>query len=196
VLVVNPNVPARSVQELIALSRARPGTLNYAAGASIFNLVMELFKRATGADLTYVPYRGSVQALTDLIAGEAQVGADVIQTPLPFMRDGRLRALAVTGTIRAFAAPELPTLREAGVPGLEVTGWTGLYAPAGTPPGIVAALDAEIRRSLDDPGVLERLHQVGYERSGLGPHEFVALMRREIVQYAKIVEDAHIPKLD
>ena len=196
VLLVHPSLPAHSVVELVALSRARPGKLNYAAGASLFNLVMELFKHATGADLIYVPYRGSVQALTDLMEGEAQVGADVIQTPLPFMRDGRLRALAVTGTTRAFAAPELPTLTEAGVPGIEMTGWTGLYAPAGTPPEIVSALDREIRHSLEDPGVLERLHQVGYERRALGPDAFAALMRHDIAQYARIVEQAGIPMLD
>jgi len=196
VLVVHPSVAARSVQELVALSRAEPGKLNYATGASLFTLVIELFKRATGADLTYVPYRGSVAALNGLLAGEVQVAADVIQTPLPFMRDGRLRALAVTGTRRAFAAPNLPTMGEAGVPDLEVTGWTGLFAPAGTPPAIVAAIDQATRRSLEDPGMLERLHEVGYEPRGLGPEAFAALMRREIAQYAKIAEAAHIPKLD
>jgi tripartite-type tricarboxylate transporter receptor subunit TctC len=196
VLLVHPSLPAHSVAELVALSRARPGKLNYAAGASLFNLVMELLKHATGADLTYVPYRGSVQALTGLLEGEAQVGADVIQTPLPFMRDGRLRALAVTGTTRAFAAPALPTLTEAGVPGIEMTGWTGLFAPAGTPPEIVTALDEEIRRDLEDPAVIERLHQVGYEPRALGPAAFAALMRHEIEQYGKIVEAAHIPMLD
>lgn len=196
VLVVHPSVPAHSVAELVALSRARPGRLNYAAGASLFVLTLELFKRATGADLTYVPYRGSVAALNDLLAGEAQVAADVIQTPLPFLRDGRLRGLAVTGTGRAFAAPELPTLGEAGVPGLEIAGWTGLFAPAGTPPAIVAALDEALRRLLAEPAVIERLHQVGYEPSGLGPEAFAAQMRREIAQFARIVEDAHLPKLD
>ena len=196
VLLVHPSLPAHSVAELVALSRARPGKLNYAAGASLFNLVMELFKHATGADLTYVPYRGSVQALTDLMEGEAQVGADVIQTPLPFMRDGRLSALAVTGTTRAFAAPELPTLTEAGVPGIEMTGWTGHYAPAGTPPEIVSALDEEIRRDLEDPRVIERLHQVGYEPRALGPAAFAALMRREIAQYREIVKAANLPMLD
>jgi tripartite-type tricarboxylate transporter receptor subunit TctC len=196
VLVVHPSVAARSVRELVALSRAEPGKLNYATGASLFTLVIELFKRATGADLTYVPYRGSVAGLNGLLAGEVQVAADVIQTPLPFMRDGRLRALAVTGTGRAFAAPDLPTMGEAGVPGLELTGWTGLFAPAGTPPEILAAIDQATRRSLEDPGMLERLHEVGYEPRGLGPAEFAALMRREIAEFAKIAEAAHIPKLD
>jgi tripartite-type tricarboxylate transporter receptor subunit TctC len=196
VVVVHPDVPARTIGELVALSHAKPGSLNYAVGASLFNLTMELFKHATGADITYVPYKGSMPALNGLLAGEAQVGCDIIQTPLGFLRDGRLRGLAVTGTVRAFATPDLPTMAEAGVPGLEVTGWSGLYAPAGTPAAIIATLDTTIRRVLDEPAVLERLHQVGYERNVLGPEAFAAMMRRETAQYAEIAAAAHIPKLD
>jgi len=196
VVLVHPDVPARTVSELVALSHAKPGSLNYAVGASLFNLTMELFKHATGADITYVPYKGSVAALNGVLAGEAQVGCDIIQTPLGFLRDNRLRGLAVTGSARAFATPDLPTMAEAGVPGLDVTGWSGLYAPAGTPPAIIATLDTTIRRVLEEPAVLERLHQVGYERNALGPEAFAALMRRETAQYAEIAEAAHIPKLD
>jgi tripartite-type tricarboxylate transporter receptor subunit TctC len=197
VLVVHPDVPAKTVAELVALSRTKPGSLNYAVGASLFNLTMELFKHATGADITYVPYKGSVPALNGLLAGEAQVGCDIIQTPLGFLRDGRLRGLAVTGSVRAFAMPDLPTMTEAGVAGLDVTGWSGLYAPAGTPPAVIATLDTTIHRVLDEPAVLERLHQVGYERStALGPEALAALMRRETAQYAEIAAAAHIPKLD
>lgn len=196
VLLVEPKVPARSVAELVALSHAKPGSLNYAAGASLFNLTMELFKHATGADITYVPYRGSVQSLDALLAAEVQVVADIIQTPLPFIRDGRLRALAVTGTARAVAAPDIPTMAEAGVAGVETSGWTALYAPAGTPDAIVTKLDAAVRRVLDEPSVLERIHAVGYETRALGPAELGALMRREIDEYRKIAEAAHVPMLD
>jgi tripartite-type tricarboxylate transporter receptor subunit TctC len=196
VLLVEPKVPARSVAELVALSHAKPGSLNYASGASLFNLTMELFKHATGADITYVPYRGSVQSLDALLAAEVQVVADIIQTPLPFIRDGRLRALAVTGTARAVAAPDIPTMAEAGVSGVETSGWTALYAPAGTPDTIVTQLDAAVRRVLDEPSVLERIHAVGYEKRALGPAELGALMRREIDEYRKIAEAAHVPMLD
>jgi tripartite-type tricarboxylate transporter receptor subunit TctC len=196
VFVVHPSVPVHSIKELVALSHATPGKLNYAAGASLFNLTMELFKSETGADITYVPYRGSVQALTALTSGEVQVVADVIQTPLPFIKDGRLRALAVTSRARAFAAPEIPTMIETGFADFEIGAWSGIYAPAGTPEAIVATIDAAIRKTLDAPDVLEKLHQVGYERVGLGPVGFAALMKREIAQYAKIVAEAHIPPLD
>jgi tripartite-type tricarboxylate transporter receptor subunit TctC len=196
VVLVHPDVPARSIKELVALSRASPGKLNYGVGASLFNLTMELFKSQTGADITYVPYRGSVPALTALTAGEVTVGADVIQTPLPFMKDGKLRALAVTTRSRAFAAPEVPTMIESGVADFDLGAWSGIYAPAGTPAAIVARIDSAIRKILDEPDVLAKLHQVGYEPTPLGPAEFAALMRRETAQYAKIVAAAHIPMLD
>jgi tripartite-type tricarboxylate transporter receptor subunit TctC len=196
VFVVHPRVPAQSIQELIALAKTKPGELNYGAGASLFHLAMELFKRRTATDITYVPYRGSMPALSDLIAGQLQVVSDVIQTPLPFIRDGKVRALAVSGRTRSFAAPEVPTFDEAGVPGIDVVAWSGVFVPAGTPKGVVARLDAELRRSLGDPTVLEKLHQVGFERVGLGPAAFAATLRREIEQYAAIVAEAHIPKLD
>ncbi len=196
VLIVHPSVPAKTVPELVALAKAQPGKLNYGAGASLFNLTMELFKSQTGADITYVPYRGSVQALTALVGGEVQVGADVIQTPLPFIKDGRVRALAVTSRNRAFAAPEIPTMIEAGVADFELGAWSGIYAPAGTAASIVTTIDTTIRRILDEPDVLDKLHQVGYERAGLGPAAFAALMRRETAEYARIVAEAHIPPLD
>src|SRR5581483_8750776 len=118
---------------------------NYGAGASVFNLTMELIKRVTGADIRYVAYRGSMPTLSALMTGEVQVAVDVIQTPLPFLRDGRMRGLAVTGATRATAAPDIPTLAEAGIPDVQVTAWTGLYVPAGTPPAIIALLDDAIR---------------------------------------------------
>jgi tripartite-type tricarboxylate transporter receptor subunit TctC len=196
VILVHPSVAARSIAELVALAKAKPGALNYGAGASLFNLTMELFKSRTGADLVYVPYRGSVPVLTDLIAGQIQVAADVIQTPLPHLREGTLRALAVTSARRSSVAPDVPTMIEAGIAGFEVTAWSGLYVRAGTPEAIVAKLDAEIRKALEDPALREKIHQVGYEERGLGPAEFAALMARETEEFARIVADAHIPKLD
>jgi tripartite-type tricarboxylate transporter receptor subunit TctC len=193
---VHPDVPARSVRDLVALAKAQPGKLNYAAGASIFNLAMELFKSRTGADLTYIAYRGSVPAMTDVIGGQVQAGVDVIQTPLPHVREGRLRALAVSSARRSAAAPDVPSMIESGISDFDITAWSGVYAPAGTPQEIVTKLDVEIRRILHLADVREKFLQVGYEASALGPAEFAALMEREIRQFAQIVADANIPKLD
>jgi tripartite-type tricarboxylate transporter receptor subunit TctC len=196
VFIVHPSVPATSIQELVALAKQQPGKLNYAAGASIFNLAMELFKSRTGTDIVYVPYRGSVPALTDLLAGQVQIDVDVIQTPLPHMREGKARALAVTSRQRSFVAPDVPTMNEAGIADYEVTAWSGLYLPAGTPREIVDKLAAEVRRIVTEPDVKEKIAQVGYEPVGSTPDEFAALMRREIETFRRIVADAKIPKLD
>jgi tripartite-type tricarboxylate transporter receptor subunit TctC len=196
VFIVHPSVPATTIKELVALAKQQPGKLNYAAGASIFHLAMELFKAKTGTDIVYVPYRGSVPALTDLLAAQVQIDVDVIQTPLPHMREGKARALAVTSRQRSFAAPHVPTMIEAGIPDYEMTAWSGLYVPAGTPLEIVEKLAAEVRRIVREPDVKEKVAQVGYEPVGSTPDEFAALMRREIETFRKIVADAKIPKLD
>jgi tripartite-type tricarboxylate transporter receptor subunit TctC len=196
VIIVHPSVPAHSIGELVALAKRQPGRLNYGAGASIFNLAMELLKSRTGADIVYVPYRGSVPALTDLMSGQIQIVADVIQTPLPHIREGTVRALAVTGRTRSAAAPDIPTMAESGIADFEVTAWSGLYVPAGTPAEIVQRIDVETRRLLQDPEIRRQIAQVGYQPEGLGPAEFAALMQRELKQYAEIVATARIPKLD
>lgn len=196
VFFVHPDVPVKSIAELVALAKAEPGKLNYAAGASLFNLAAELFKSRTGSQITYVAYRGSVPAMTDVIGGQVQVGVDVIQTPLPHIREGKLRALAVTSAARSPVAADIPTMSEAGVADYEITAWSGLYVPAGTPQDIIAKLEAETRRILQMPDVREKIHQVGYEPSALGPAAFAGLMDREIRQFSKIIADANIPKLD
>jgi tripartite-type tricarboxylate transporter receptor subunit TctC len=196
VFFVHPDLPVKSIGELVALAKEQPGKLNYAAGASLFNLAAELFKSRTGTQITYVAYRGSVPAMTDVIGGQVQVGVDVIQTPLPHIKEGKLRALAVTSTARSPAAPEIPTMAEAGVAEYEITAWSGLYAPAGTPQEIVAKLEAETRRILQMADVREKIHQVGYEPRALGAADFARIMDREIKQFAKVIADARIPKLD
>lgn len=196
VLFVHPSVPAKSVPELIALAKSKPGKLFYGAGASLFHLAVELFKSKTGTNIVYTPYRGSMPAMLDVISGQVQIGMDVIQTPLPHIREGKLRALAVTTKRRSPAAPEIPTMAEAGVPDYELAAWSALYAPAGTPKPVVAKLNGAIQKMLKQADVREKIAHVGYEPVGLGPAELTAFMDREIKALRKLVSDAGIAKLD
>ncbi len=159
VLEVNPSVPVNSVQELIAYAKANPGKLNFAssgAGTSI-HLSGELFKVMAGVQMTHVPYKGSAPALQDLLGGQVQLMFDNLPPSLPQIKAGKLRALAVTSTTRAPALPDVPTVAEAGLPGFEASSWFGVLAPAGTPPAIVAKLNAEIAKWLTSPEAKEKL---------------------------------------
>ena len=166
VLDVNPALPVNSVAELIAYAKANPGKLNFASsgnGTSI-HLSGELFKVMAGVQMTHVPYKGSAPALQDLIAGQVQLMFDNLPPSLPQIKAGKLRALAVTSAARAPALPDVPTVAEAGLPGFEASSWFGLLAPAGTPPAIVAKLNAEIAKWLATPEAKEKLAKQGAGR--------------------------------
>lgn len=190
IVVVHPSLPVRSVKELIALARARPGELVYASAGSgsPSHLAVELFKVMTGTDLVHVPYKGAAPAMADLLAGHVQVSFPTILAALAHVRAGKLRALATTGAARSPAAPELPTMIEAGVPGYEAANWFGAMVPAKTPPAIVARLAREIGRALRLPEVRERLLSQGMEPVGNSPEEFSAYIRSEIVKWAQAVK--------
>jgi len=191
ILVVHPSLPVKSVKELIAFARARPGQLNYAGtgmGAAA-NLSAELFKSMTGTDMVGISYKSAAPALTDLVAGQTQLMFATSLSVVPHIQSNRLRALGVTTAKRARAMPELPTIAEAGVPGFEATTWHGVFVPAATPPAIVAKLNSEINRMLQLADVRERLAAMGAEIVGGTPKEFADHIQREIPKWAKVIKD-------
>jgi tripartite-type tricarboxylate transporter receptor subunit TctC len=196
VLVVNPSLPVHSVPELIAYAKANPGKLNFASsgnGTSI-HLSGELFKAMTGVEMTHVPYKGSAPALTDLIGGQVQLMFDNLPSSLPFIKAGKLRALAVTSGARAAALPNLPTLAESGLPGFEASSWFGVLAPAGTPRDIVAKLNGAIAGWLASPEAKEKLLAQGAIAAGGAPDDFARHIGAETSKWAKVVKasGAHI----
>jgi len=188
IAVVHPSLPVRSVKELIALAKARPGQLTYASAGLPSQLAVELFKVMTGTDMVHVPYKGQSPAMIDLIAGHVQVSFPTMLGTLGHVEAGRLRALATTGAKRAPAAPNLPTMIEAGVPGYVATNWFGTAVPARTPPAIVAKLSQEIARVLRLPDVGERLLSQGLEPVSSTPEEFSSYIRSEMSKWAKVVK--------
>lgn len=193
-LVVNPNVPAKSVKELIDYAKANPGKLNRASGGNgtSMHLSGELFVYQAGVDMPHVPYKGSAPALTDLVAGHVQVMFDSMITALPLVKAGQLRALAVTGSQRSPVVPELPTIADAGVPGYSATGWIGVVAPANTPPAVVEKLRAAVVKALTDPALREKLIAQAAEPVGSSPAEFAAFIRAETDKWAKAVRGANL----
>jgi len=190
VLVVHPSLPAKNVPELIALAKARPGQLNYASGStgSAGHLAGELFDTMAGVRMTHIPYKGAAPAVIDLIAGHVSLMFDNLASALPNIKAARVRALAVTTLKRSPLLPELPTISESGLRGFDVSTWFGIFAPAGTPPEIVAKLNAEVVRLLHTAEMRERLALLGAEPIGNKPEELSAFIKTEIPKYAKVVK--------
>jgi len=190
ILVVPASLPAKSVKELVALARDKPGALNFSsAGAgSTQHLAGELFKLRTGTQMVHVPYRGSAPSIAALLTAEVQLS---FVNPLAIgshVKSGRLRALAVAGPKRAGMVPDVPTMKEAGVEGVEVPLWFGLLAPAGTPREIVATLASGVQRAAKDPELRKRLEEQGGEPVGSTPEEFSRLLREELTKWAEVVK--------
>ncbi len=192
VLVVNPAVPAQSVRQLIELAKERPGKLNFAGGSSSAQAGGELFKMLAGVNMVHVPYKGNALGLADLIGGQVDLMFEAINTALPQIKGGKVRALAVTSAIRSGVAPELPTMAEAGVPGFELVPWVALYAPAGTPKAIVAKIAADTARLVKAPEMQEKFHAQGVDPSGSTPEELAAYQDAEIVKWARLVKQANM----
>jgi len=189
-LVVHPSLPVKSVKELIALARGRPGQITYAssgAGTST-HLSGELFKSLARIDIVHVPYKGGGPAVIDLVGGHVQMMFSTLPSVLQQVRAGKLRGLAVTGARRFPAAQEFPTMIEAGVAGFEVSGWSGMFAPAGAPREAVSRLAAEIGNILRAPELKERFFVQGAEPVGNTPEEFAAFVSSEIAKWKKVVE--------
>ena len=188
-VVVHPSVPVKSVEELIRLAKAKPGAVNYAtAGAgTVTHMTGELFKLKSGVQLTHVPYKGSSQALTDLIGGQVQVMFANFPGTLQHVQSGKLRVLAVNGAKRSPLLPEVPTVSEAGVPDYEANTWFGVIAPAGTPKPIIAKLNAAIGKALQSPEILQFLAAEGGEAAGGSPEDFAAFIRADVGRWADVV---------
>ncbi len=192
VLVVYPPLPVNSVSDLIAYARANPGKLYFAssgAGTSI-HLSGELFKTMTGVDITHVPYKGSAPAVTDLIGGQVQLMFDNLPTSLPYIKAGKLRALAITSATRTPALPELPTMIESGLAGFDIGSWFGVFAPAGTPKEIITRVNADIQKSMQTQEMRDKLLQLGAQPVGLGPEAFAAHVKAEMARWAKVVKES------
>ena len=189
-LVVHHSVGATSVPELIALARAKPGSLSFASAGmgTASHLAGELFKAMAKVDMAHIPYKGNVPAISDLLAGQTALIFATMPTVLPFAKAGRLRALATIGSARSAAAPELPTIAEAALPGFEVNNWIGLLAPAGTPPEIVRRWNAEVTRIMQSPEIQARLLNEGARFSPNTPEQFAAFVKSEIAKWAPIVK--------
>ena len=194
VLAVHPSLAAQSVQELIALAKSRPGAINYGSAGigATSHLAMAMFNAMTGTQMVHVPYKGSVPATADLVAGHLQVGTPTLPAALPYVKSGQLRVLAVTSGRRWPTLPDVPTLAESGVPGYEMTLWTGLMAPAGTPQDVVTQLHRETVEVLATPQVREAIGRQGGEINTGGPAEFGALIRSDLAKWQRVVKQAGI----
>ena len=190
ILVVHPSVPVRNFQEFIAYAKANPTKINFASAAvaSPGHLAGELLNLAAGIHMQHVPYKGSGQAVIDLVGGQVQCMVSGMSSVMPHIKAGRLRPLAVTGSQRSPAMPDLPTIAESGFPKFEATAWYGVLAPAGTPPAIVTRLHDETLRALKLPDVKERLEYVGFEIVGSTPAAFGAYIKSEIRKWAPVVK--------
>jgi tripartite-type tricarboxylate transporter receptor subunit TctC len=190
VMEVHPSVPARTVKEFIALAKARPGQLNFASSGAGTTLHMsgELFKLMTGTDLVHVPYKGSAPALNDLMGGQVSVMWDNLPASMPYIKAGRLRAIAITTAARYPGFPELPTISESGVPGYESSAWFGIVVPAATPRETVMRLNTEVNRAVNLPDMKERFAQQGAIPATGSPEDFAAWIRAEIAKWGKVVK--------
>jgi len=191
---VNQAAPITSVQELIKLAKARPGTLKYATAGSGSPMHMggEIFKDVAGVDLLHVPYSGGGPALISLIAGETDIAFDTAASILPQVRAGRIRALAIARASRLAEYPNIPTFAEAGLPAYEANAWYSMHAPAGTPPAIIRKINAELVKAMAAPDMIEKLRQLGSDPGGDTPEHFGAFVRAELDKYSKLIKKSGI----
>jgi tripartite-type tricarboxylate transporter receptor subunit TctC len=189
VLVVNPSLPVRSVQELIALAQAKPGQLNFGSpgNGATTHLATELLKVLAKIDVVHVPYKGVAPAVADVLGGQLQFMSGDLSTLMPQVRAGKLRALAITGAKRSPLVPELPTIAESGVPGYEASGWFGVIAPAGTPRDVVPRLSAALLKGILEADARERLAALGGEVVANTPAEFAARIKEDLAKWRKLV---------
>ena len=193
-LVATPSLPASNVKELIALAKAKPNSLNYASSGngSSPHLAGELLKMMAGIEMVHVPYKGGGPAIADLMGGQVQMMFNTVLQSLPFVKSGKLKALAIGSPKRSPAAPDIPTIAESGVPGYDVTNWFGILAPGATPRPLISKLHSEIARHLAAPELRKRLAAEGADVVGSSPEEFARTMRADIEKYLKIIKAANV----
>jgi tripartite-type tricarboxylate transporter receptor subunit TctC len=194
VMVAHPSLPAKSVKELIALAKARPGQINYSSSGpgGAPHLAGELLKSMAGINLVHIPYKGSGPSFVDLLGGQVSLTMDSLLQALPYIRAGRLKALAVLGSKRSPLLPQTPTVAESGVPGFELTNWFGLVVPASTPRELIARLYGDVSKAIAQPDVRDKIQSMGADVVGSKPEEFAAFMRSEAAKWAKVVKEANI----
>jgi tripartite-type tricarboxylate transporter receptor subunit TctC len=197
ILIVHPSLPVRSVKELIALAKAKPGQLSYASSGvgGATHMTAEVFRMMAGVDILHIPYKGSGQAMADLIGGQVPLAFDQITSSLPHVESGKLRALAVTSAKRFASVSQLPTMSEAGVPGYEAVSWNGLAAPAAAPMDVVMRIQAEVARVVQLADIKERFFRDGIEPVASTPEQFAAHIRAERAKWEKVVAAAGIKPL-
>jgi len=193
-IVVHPSIPAKTIKELVALAKAKPGQLNYGSPGvgSSPHLTGELFKLETGTNLVHVPYKGNAEALTDLIGGQVSIVFSGVPPVVPLVKAGKLRALATTGKTRNASLPDAPTIAEAGVRGAEVLIWYGVVAPAATPKDIIARLNRDIVKAMATPDLKEKFLQQGVDPETSTPEQFAQLIRDEHARWTKVIRTAGI----
>lgn len=194
-LLVTPKLPVKSVNELISYARSNPGKLDYASSGNgtIVHLTTEAFKTQAGVYMTHIPYRGTALAIPDLVAGNVQVLFDSIPSGMPHVKDGRVKALAVTGLKRSALAPELPTVAEAGLPGFQSVTWFGVYGPKGVPADVVKRVQAAVDQALRTADVIDRFAKLGAEPvTGSNPAEFAAMVQADSARWAKLIKERGI----
>lgn len=194
VLICHPNAPAKTVKDIVALAKAKPGSLSFgsAGSGSAQHLALELFKVAAGVDVLHVPYKGSAPLLTDLMGGQINYSFDTMAAVTPHVKGGKVHAVAQTRTKRSASYPDLPTLAESGYPGFEATTWYGLIGPAKMPAELVARIGRDMNTAMAMPDVKERLAGVGAEDGGGSPQQFADFMRAERIKWARVVKEANV----
>ena len=198
VLVVHPSVPAQSVKDVIAMAKAKAGTLNFGSGGlgTTPHMTGELFQSVAGIKMAHIAYRGEAPAINDLLGGQIPLMFANLSAVIGNVRAGQLRALAVTSAQRAPAAPEIPTVAESGLPGFETSTWFALVAPAGTPPDVLARLNAEVKRALAQADVKQRFAGLGMTAEDSTPEGLDAYIKSEIAKWTKVIKDADIKAVE
>jgi tripartite-type tricarboxylate transporter receptor subunit TctC len=194
VLVVGMQVPVKTLADLVALARAKPGALSFASSGvgSTNHLTAEIFKRQAHISIQHIPYKGGGPALVDVVGGQVTAMFATLPSAVPLIRAGKLRALVVTGAHRSPALPDVPTSKQAGMPGLVVTTWNGVLAPAGTPPAVVARLHRALAAAVADPNLKKQFAAVGAETELLSPHQFGALIQSDYQRWSQVIKQAGI----
>jgi tripartite-type tricarboxylate transporter receptor subunit TctC len=194
VLLVGAGQPYRTVKDLAAAAKAKPGSIAFASAGqgSSQHMSGELFKLLAGAELTHIPYKGSAPAIQDVVGGQVPMSFETVTVALPHIQSGKVRALAVTSARRSPALPDTPTLQQAGVAGFDVASWQAIYAPAGTPPAIVQRLNAEIEKIVAMPEVKAKFEALGLQHTPNTPAEFAAFNKAELAKWAKVVKDGNV----
>jgi tripartite-type tricarboxylate transporter receptor subunit TctC len=198
VLVVNPSVPAKTLAELLALARAKPGTINFGSSGpgSNYHMAAELLKNLTGIDIVHVPYKGSTGMRTDILSGQIQMLFDSVPTMAPMVKSGMVRALGTSGTARSPLLPDVPTIAEAGVPGFQFSQWVGFMAPKDTPAPVIGLLNKTITAILSRPDVNQAWEKQGATPMVMTQPEFAAFMAAQVAKWAKVINDNHIKLID